>query len=261
MPLWLFEFGQYIGAALLTLVTFLLMGLAMLPAYCVFDWTYLTFGLPAAIATLPVGYLLWGTTFCLEVIIAKRFVVFYKAKPGRFPFVSWNVIGWAIMGYIVLVAHTTFMQFLRGTPFMNMWLQGLGANIGRRVNVQTTFTSDWDLLTIDDDAVLGGDCHVACHSLEGGHLTFAPVHIGKRTLIGQTSSLLPGVRVEDDGMVGARSLVTKGTVVDSHAIYAGVPAKLIKYRKQGKGPRGEDDVDTPSSDGGSSDTGSSTSAS
>ncbi|MCP4499199.1 MAG: hypothetical protein GY822_04425 [Deltaproteobacteria bacterium] len=234
MPIWLFEFGQYIGAALLSLVVFLLMGLALLPAYCLVDWTYLTFGVPAALVSMPVAYLLWGTTFCLEVIIAKRYVLFYKAREGQFPFISWNVIGWAVMGYVILIANTTFMQFFRGTPFMNMWLTALGAKIGRRVNVQTTFITDWDLVTLEDDVVLGGDCHIACHMLEGETLRFAPITISKKALVGQTSTLLPGVTVGEGGIIGARSIVTKGTTTEARSIYAGVPAKLIRIRDEKK---------------------------
>lgn len=56
--------------------------------------------------------------------------------------------------------------------------------------------------------------------------TIGPIVIGKRCWIGANAVILPGVRLGDDVIVGAGSVVTKS--FDSNLIIAGCPAKIIK---------------------------------
>ena len=53
-----------------------------------------------------------------------------------------------------------------------------------------------------------------------------PIHIGKRVWIGSGSTVLPGVTIGDNSIVGAGSIVTKD--IPPNTIYAGNPAKFIK---------------------------------
>lgn len=53
-----------------------------------------------------------------------------------------------------------------------------------------------------------------------------PVHIGSRVWIGEGVCILSGVTIGDNSIIGANSVVTHD--VPANAIYAGVPAKLIK---------------------------------
>ncbi|RRS04341.1 acyltransferase [Aquabacterium soli] len=52
------------------------------------------------------------------------------------------------------------------------------------------------------------------------------VSIGSNCWIGARVSIMPGVRVHDDVVVGAGSVVTRDC--SRHHVYAGVPAKMIK---------------------------------
>ena len=56
-----------------------------------------------------------------------------------------------------------------------------------------------------------------------------PVFIGDDVWIGTRSVILPGVKIGSHSIIGAGSIVTKD--VPEWAIYAGNPAKLIRYRK------------------------------
>ena len=53
-----------------------------------------------------------------------------------------------------------------------------------------------------------------------------PIHIGKRVWVGSGSTVLPGVTIGDNSIVGAGSIVTKDVAPDT--IVAGNPAKFIK---------------------------------
>ncbi len=55
---------------------------------------------------------------------------------------------------------------------------------------------------------------------------YKPVIIGKKCWIGNSVSILPGVTLGDNVIIGANSVVTKS--FPSNVVIAGVPAKIIK---------------------------------
>ena len=84
-------------------------------------------------------------------------------------------------------------------------------------------------ITIDDGAMIAANVQLISnnHDLyERQIITCKPVHIGKNAWIGAGATILPGVTVGDNAVVGAASVVTKDVAPDT--IVAGNPAKLIK---------------------------------
>jgi acetyltransferase-like isoleucine patch superfamily enzyme len=63
-------------------------------------------------------------------------------------------------------------------------------------------------------------------------LVIKPVRVGSGADIGVNAVLLPGVTVGEGAIIGAGAVVTGDTQVPPYAIYAGVPAKLLKYRNR-----------------------------
>ena len=61
-------------------------------------------------------------------------------------------------------------------------------------------------------------------------LVIKPVRIGKWADIGVNAVVLPGVTVGEAAIVGAGAIVTQD--VPDYAIVAGVPAKILRYRKE-----------------------------
>lgn len=60
-------------------------------------------------------------------------------------------------------------------------------------------------------------------------LLIKPVHVGFGADIGMNASILPGVRIGSNAIVGAGAVVTQD--VQDYAIVAGVPAKFLRSRK------------------------------
>jgi acetyltransferase-like isoleucine patch superfamily enzyme len=97
---------------------------------------------------------------------------------------------------------------------------------------------------IDDFGGLAYGCHVFTQSddYSGGTLTNptvpdkyknekkAPVHIGRHSIVGSCSIILPGVTLAEGTSIGAMSLVTKST--EAWSVYFGIPAKRLKSRKR-----------------------------
>lgn len=84
-------------------------------------------------------------------------------------------------------------------------------------------------ITIDDGAMIAANVQLISnnHDLyERLIITCKPVHIGKNAWIGAGATILPGVTIGDNAVVGAASVVTKDVPADT--IVAGNPAKFIK---------------------------------
>ena len=61
-------------------------------------------------------------------------------------------------------------------------------------------------------------------------LVIKRVYVGDGADIGVNAVLLPGVSVGEGAIVGAGAVVPRDTQIPPYAIYAGVPAKLLRYR-------------------------------
>lgn len=85
-------------------------------------------------------------------------------------------------------------------------------------------------ITIDDDAQIAANVQLISnnHDLTDRMvITCKPVHICRRAWIGAGASIMPGVTVGENSVVGAGSIVTKD--VPANCIVAGNPARIIRY--------------------------------
>lgn len=226
----LIDLGRYIGGLVTLALAALFSSLAMVPPYLMFTTVDARFGRLAAVCTTPFGYVVWGFSLCLLIVLYKR-LTFYKLREGSFHIFTWSIVQWGITGYLVLFAHETFVKFLKGSPYIVWFYRGLGARIGRRVNLQTTFVSDWDLLDIGDDTTFGGESAVIAHVLEASQIRLMPVTIGKGVTIGRGSVVFPGATIGDRAIIGAMSLVQKGRTLPGNAVYAGTPVEKLRDRQ------------------------------
>lgn len=85
-------------------------------------------------------------------------------------------------------------------------------------------------LTIDDDVKISLNCTIATNNhdfYDRPVITCMPVHIKRNVWIGVNVTILPGVTIGENAIIGAGSVVTKD--VPDNAVAVGVPAKIVKY--------------------------------
>lgn len=99
------------------------------------------------------------------------------------------------------------------------WFAELDARGGIRVGHDTNISSHVKLIT-------------GSHDIDDPDFTadFLPIHIGHHCWIGTGAIVLQGVKIGDGAVVAAGAVVTKD--VDPWTVIGGVPAKLIKHRKE-----------------------------
>jgi maltose O-acetyltransferase len=121
--------------------------------------------------------------------------------------------------------------YLRGQRSI-AWYVRRGLRIGERCELQQPFELDpshcW-LIEIGDDVTFAPDVHVIVHdaSTKGcvGHTRIAPVRIGSRVFIGARTTILPGVAIGDDVLIGAASVVSRD--IPPGTVAAGNPARAL----------------------------------
>lgn len=85
-------------------------------------------------------------------------------------------------------------------------------------------------ITIGDETQIAANVQLISnnHDLEDRNvITCKPVTIGRRVWIGAGATILPGITIGDNAVVGAGSVVTKD--VEANTIVGGNPAKFIKH--------------------------------
>ncbi len=110
--------------------------------------------------------------------------------------------------------------------------------IGTRTYInRNTFLDATLSLEIGKECGIGPGCYITDHD-HGTDLAFPPLgqpmvslptRIGDRVWIGANVTVLKGVKIGDDAIIGAGSVVTKD--IPERAIAVGVPARVIKFRK------------------------------
>lgn len=98
--------------------------------------------------------------------------------------------------------------------------------IGKRVTVQTSsyITSD---MIIEDDVFIGPCCSTANDKYMGrGNYHHQGPIIKQRARIGNNATLLPGITIGEEAIVGAGAVITKD--VPSGQTYVGNPGRPIK---------------------------------
>lgn len=125
---------------------------------------------------------------------------------------------------------SSFMCF---PPFFTDF--GKNITIGQNVFFNTGCSfQDRGGITIGDGTLIGMNVTIATlnHglSLETRSTTYpSPVEIGKNVWIGSNATILPGVTIGDNSVLGAGAVVTKD--VPENTVVAGVPAKVIRKIK------------------------------
>jgi acetyltransferase-like isoleucine patch superfamily enzyme len=118
-----------------------------------------------------------------------------------------------------LVRYSPSLQLKR-------WLlRRLGADVGSGVSFALTATPDVffpELITVEDDAIIGYDATLLCHEFLRDEYRTGEVIIREGAMVGAEAVVLPGVEIGAEARVAANSLVVEDVPPDTTV--AGVPA-------------------------------------
>jgi acetyltransferase-like isoleucine patch superfamily enzyme len=133
-----------------------------------------------------------------------------------------------ILSYALYFPTYKVIDFLSLSPIKILFLKMIGCKIGKNVVLGgDEWIFDPYVTEIGDNTTIGGRSMVLGHVGEG-HLIIKKTKIGNNCLIGGDCFIMPGVIIEDNVVLGAKSLVLKDQILEKGKFYAGIPAKEIK---------------------------------
>jgi acetyltransferase-like isoleucine patch superfamily enzyme len=133
-----------------------------------------------------------------------------------------------------------FIVAARHSPSLrakNWLLKRIGVDVGNGVSWGLESTPDvfWpELVTVEDDAIIGYDVTLLCHEFLQEEYRTGEIHVGERAMIGAGAIVLPGVEIGADAQVAANSLVAED--VPPGETWAGVPATPVDGEASGTNP-------------------------
>jgi len=178
------------------------------------------------ILLFPFYYLFFMGVPAFLITLIMKWVLVGKYKVQQKPMWSWNV--WkseAVTTTYEALAIPFFLEYLQGTPWLPPMMRLLGVTVGKRVWMNTADITEFDMVTISDDAALNEDCGPQTHLFEDRVMKIGTVKIGARTSIGAGTIVLYDSELGDDTKIEALSLVMKGERLAPGTDWIGSPVK------------------------------------
>ena len=181
---------------------------------------------PAAVVlATPALYLAAAAALTLFVAALKWAVVGRyrpRVEPLWAPFVRHSEL---ITGLYESFTVPTLAILVTGTPWLAALLRLFGARMGKRTYCETTFTTEFDLLQVGEDAAIGRAASLQTHLFEDRVMKMSTVTIGPGAGIGPRSIVLYDATVGEGSTLDALSLVMKGELIPPATDWRGIPAR------------------------------------
>lgn len=162
-------------------------------------------------------------------------------RTRRFPVAGSNSL-WQVyrtVSFFKVVRNVLVIETARFLPFFswkNRLYRLLGIKVGRQTAIAYKVTMDIlfpELIRIGRNTIIGYNTTILAHEYLIDEYRLGEVEIGDEVMIGANSLILPGVRIGNQAVVAAGSVVTRD--VPPGAFVGGNPARPLKRRSEGNG--------------------------
>jgi non-ribosomal peptide synthetase-like protein len=179
----------------------------------------------AVVLAMPGLYLAAAAALTLVVAALKWAIVgryLPRVEPLWAPFVRHSELLTGLYEGFTVPALATL---LTGTPWLAPVLRLLGVNMGKRVYCETTYTTEFDLLRVGEDAAIGRAASLQTHLFEDRVMKMSRVTIAPGATIGPRSVVLYDATVGEGATLDALSLAMKGESIPPATHWRGIPAR------------------------------------
>jgi non-ribosomal peptide synthetase-like protein len=174
----------------------------------------------------PIYYIWFVALPAFTVTLILKWLIVGKYRKAELP--MWTLQVWlteAVTSLYESLAIPYFLDFLQGTIFLPFFLKLLGVKIGKKVFLDTTDFTEFDLVSIGDYASLNHDSGPQTHLFEDRIMKMGPVNIESNVTIGAGTIILYDSIIARKTNIESLSLVMKGDRVPANSNWEGIPIR------------------------------------
>jgi acetyltransferase-like isoleucine patch superfamily enzyme len=210
-------------------------GLAALPAVLFWQWHWSWDVSPhplrvmiLAMSLLP-AYLIFAVSLMALSGISTRLLGWRPQAPATLPIaeLGWPLLDWARYSISIHVVRVFAGTLLRTTPTWVWYMRLNGAQLGRRVWINSLDVTDHCLLDFGDDVVIGAAVHLSGHTVDHGRVQLAPVRLAQNVTVGLGANVEIGVEAGAGCQIGSMAVVPKFAKLLANTRYVGAPARPL----------------------------------
>src|SRR3989338_9183754 len=153
----------------------------------------------------------------------------YPGKKGNF-MAEWKLVR-NPSKVILTAAVFKILSFFPPGKVKNSFYRLFGVKIGKNVSIAHYTTLDFifpELITIQDNVIIGSNCEVSVHDFMPYWFTLGRVIIKEGAFIGGHTVIAPGVTIEKKSLIALKSFV-KSNIPEGET-WGGTPARMIRQK-------------------------------
>ncbi|CZS96411.1 uncharacterized protein RCO7_04905 [Rhynchosporium graminicola] len=200
----------------------------------VFETGYKHFGVWPMLLLLPIFYLCFFALPSLIIPILFKWILIGRYHSAEWPLWSLNVWKSEFVTSVYETLSPFCADLITGTPFMAIIFRLLGVQVGYRTILLSNGITEYDMVSIGDEAVLNRYTGPQTHLFEDRIMKVGRVDLESRSCMKPLGIALPGSRIGTCGQLGSMSLLMKGETVPSKQAWEGAPIAPRRAQKASK---------------------------
>jgi non-ribosomal peptide synthetase-like protein len=183
--------------------------------------------IPKLLLFLPFYYLGFMAIPAFLFTVVFKWILVGKYKRNALPMYHYKVwFSEAVTSIYEALSVSFFLDLLRGTMWLPIFVRMLGVKTGEKVWLNTTDITEFDMVSIGDETMMNDGCGPQTHLFEDRIMKIGSVEIGKQTTIGSRTIILYDSKIGNHVTVDSLSLLMKGEELPDNTDWIGSPVIL-----------------------------------
>lgn len=157
-----------------------------------------------------------------------KWILIGKYKPSNKPL--WSIFVWKnelVNSLCESMVYPLLVNMFLGTTYAPCFFRLMGSKIGKKVYMETTEITEFDLVHIDDNVCLNQLSTMQTHLFEDRVMKMSDLYIKRNCSVGAMSVVLYDSVMEEGSSIDALSLIMKGETIPANTNWEGSPAKFV----------------------------------
>jgi non-ribosomal peptide synthetase-like protein len=160
----------------------------------------------------------------IAIVIAAKWLLIGKTKPGRYPLWGVYYFRWWLVKRFLGLVH---IKWFESSPVIRLYLAALGAKIGKDVIIGEVEAGAVDLISIGDGASIGSNSNFANARVEGNELIIGTIVIGAGTYVGSSCVIEEDVVIGEGAELADLTTIGAGGRVGAGESFDGSPGRKV----------------------------------